>query len=373
MPGNHEEKAGEGTVNEETVSEQTANETTSGIPPAYSDKPAPDEMVVEIELERLHPFRGHPFKIVEDPEMISLIESIGKYGVLNPLIVRPVPEGWYEIISGHRRKYAAEKLSFRKLPVIIRVMKDEESVIAMVDSNLHRENICPSEKAFAYKMKYDAIKRKSGRRNSSQIDYQTYGKKTVQIMGEEAGESAKQIQRYLKITELIPELLDLLDKGDISFSPAYESAFLKKEEQQNLLRAIQFTKASPSLSQAQRIKQLSKTGKLTYEEMRTILSEVKKGEMKRVMFKNEQLYQFFPRAYTPEQMKQEILRLLEKHAKDRETTSGPGPAIKSGIAAKGTAGTDSALPRPSKKVSYGQNPTGKSFIVRNPKKRSKPN
>ena len=172
-----------------------------------------DEKVVEIELERLHPFRGHPFKVRDDPEMRSLMDSIGKYGVLNPLIVRPVPEGWYEIISGHRRKYAAEKLGYRRLPVIIRVLKDDEATISMIDSNLHREVLLPSEKAFALKMKYDAIKRRSGRRNGSRVGHENFGRKTVEIIGEEAGESAKQVQRYLKITELIPALLDMLDKA----------------------------------------------------------------------------------------------------------------------------------------------------------------
>ena len=175
-----------------------------------ADEIASDEKVVEIELERLHPFRGHPFKVRDDPQMLNLIDSISKYGVLNPLIVRPVPEGWYEIISGHRRKYAAQKLGYRKLPVIIRVLKDDEAVISMIDSNLHREVLLPSEKAFALKMKYDAIKRRSGRRKSGQVDHEKDRKKTVEVMGEEAGESSKQIQRYLKVTELIPDLLDML-------------------------------------------------------------------------------------------------------------------------------------------------------------------
>ena len=206
-----------------------------------ADEIASDEKVVEIELERLHPFRGHPFKVRDDPQMLNLIDSISKYGVLNPLIVRPVPEGWYEIISGHRRKYAAQKLGYRKLPVIIRVLKDDEAVISMIDSNLHREVLLPSEKAFALKMKYDAIKRRSGRRKSGQVDHEKDRKKTVEIMGEEAGESSKQIQRYLKVTELIPDLLDMLDAGKISFNPAYEAAFLKKEEQEDLLLAMQMS------------------------------------------------------------------------------------------------------------------------------------
>lgn len=310
-----------------------------------TEEAAPDEKVVEIELERLHPFREHPFKVTEDPQMAALIDSISRYGILTPLIVRPVPEGWYEIISGHRRKYAAQKLGYRRLPVIIRVMKDDEAVIGMVDANLHREVIRPSEKAFAYKMKYDAIKRKSGRRNSSQIDHQTYGKKTVEIMGESAGESAKQIQRYLKITELIPDLLEMLDEGTISFNPAYEIAFLKKEEQEELAEAIWYTKSAPSLSQAQRMKNLSKEGTLTPDVIQGILGEVKKGEAQRVIFKNEQLYQFFPRTYTPEQIKEEILRILKERSEKENNRQKPG---------NGSAGR-------------GRKPAGKSYIVKGKK------
>ena len=271
----------------------------------------PDERIVEIELERLREFRDHPFKVKADQQMLQLMESIGLYGILNPLIVRPLPEGVYEIISGHRRKYAAEKLGYRKLPVIIRVLKDDEAVIYMVDSNLHREMIRPSEKAFAYKMKYEAIKRKSGRRNGGQMGYLFLGRKTIEVMSDEAKESPKQIQRYLKIAELTPELLELLDDGVIAFNPAYEAAFMKKEEQKLLIQAMDYAQASPSISQAQRMKALSREGKLTLKKMQNILSEVKKGETSRVVFKNEQLYRYFPRSYTAEKMKKEILELLK--------------------------------------------------------------
>lgn len=189
--------------------------------------------------------------------------------------------------------------------MIIRVLKDDEAVISMIDSNFHLEVLLPSEKAFALKMKYDAIKRKSGRRKSGQVDHEKDGKKTVEIMGEEAGESSKQVQRYLKVTELIPDLLDMLDAGKISVNPAYEAAFLKKEEQEDHLLAMHFTKAAPSLSQAQRMKKLSQEGKLDLEDMKSILGEIKKGEVRRVMFKNEQLYQFFPRDHTLKQIKEE--------------------------------------------------------------------
>ena len=271
----------------------------------------PDEKIVEIEMERLRSFRNHPFKVKADADMLQLIESISKYGVMNPLIVRPIPEGVYEIISGHRRKYAAQQLGFRKLPVIIRVMRDDDAVINMVDSNLQREKICPSEKAFAYKMKYDAIKRKGGRKKRSQDDHYLTGRKTVELMGEDFGDSPKQVQRFLKLTELIPELLEMLDEGAIGFNPAYEIAFLKTEEQNDLIEAMNFTQSMPSLSQAQRIKKLSIQGRLTLGRMKEILGEVKKGEISRVMFKNEQLYQYFPREYTPQQMKEKILDVLE--------------------------------------------------------------
>ena len=365
--------------------------------PGNADEIASDEKVVEIELERLHPFRGHPFKVRDDPQMLNLIDSIGKYGVLNPLIVRPVPEGWYEIISGHRRKYAAQKLGYRKLPVIIRVLKDDEAVISMIDSNLHREVLLPSEKAFALKMKYDAIKRRSGRRNGGQVDHEKNGKKTVEIMGEEAGESPKQVQRYLKVTELIPDLLDMLDAGQISFNPAYEAAFLTKEEQEDLLLAMHFTKAAPSLSQAQRMKNLSKEGKLNLEEMKSILGEIKKGEVRRVMFKNEQLYQFFPRDYSLKQIKQEILRILQERteqgqqaqntqnapgkkyphektcAQSVSTTSSPPesrPETKKKQNLSGTGSHEGARTSKSarksglsSKVNCGNHPSGKSYIV----------
>ena len=271
----------------------------------------PDEKIVEIEMERLREFRNHPFKVKADAQMLQLIESISKYGILNPLIVRPLPEGVYEIIAGHRRKYAAQHLGFRKMPVIIRVLRDDDAVISMVDSNLFRETIRPSEKAFAYKMKYEAIKRKSGRKNGGQIDYHLLGKRTIDIIGEDSGESPKQVQRFMKLTDLIPELQEMLDEGAIAFNPAYEIAFLTEEEQKNLIKAMDYTQAMPALSQAQRLKKLSREQKLSLTKMKEILAEVKKGEIHRVMFKNEQLYQYFPRNYTPEQMKNKILEVLE--------------------------------------------------------------
>ena len=269
-----------------------------------------DEKIVEIELERLRSFENHPFKVTEDGQMMELQESIQKYGILNPLIVRPRPEGVYEIISGHRRKFAAEKIGYRKVPVIIRMLNDDEAVISMVDSNLQREMIRPSEKAFAYKMKYEVIKRKAGRRKCGQVD-QLFGKKSIEVIGEDCGDSPKQVQRYIRITELIPELLERVDDGSMGFTPAVQISYLKKEEQRERLEAMEFAQCSPSLSQAIRLKKLSREEKLTEQMMETVLSEVKQKEIDRVVFKNEQLHRFFPTDYTSEQMRREILEILK--------------------------------------------------------------
>ena len=268
-----------------------------------------DEKIVEIELERLRSFEKHPFKVTEDGQMMELQESIQKYGILNPLIVRPRPEGVYEIISGHRRKFAAEKIGYRKVPVIIRMLNDDEAVISMVDSNLQREMLRPSEKAFAYKMKYEVIKRKAGRRKCGQVD-QLFGKKSIEVIGEDCGDSPKQVQRYIRITELIPELLERVDDGSMGFTPAVQISYLK-EEQREMLEAMEFAQCSPSLSQAIRLKKLSGEEKLTEQMMETVLSEVKQKEIDRVVFKNEQLHRFFPTDYTSEQMRREILEILK--------------------------------------------------------------
>ena len=281
--------------------------------------PNEEEKIIQIEIERLTTFKDHPFKVQEDEDMKMLIESIEKYGILNPLIVRPLKEGVYEIVSGHRRRYAAEKLGYRKVPVIIRVMRDEESVIAMVDANLQRESISFSEKAFAYKMKNDAMKRVRGRKKRGQIDDNLLGKRTIEIIAEESGESYKQIQRYIKVTALHPKLLEMLDKGEISFNPAVEISNLKMKEQENFIEAMDYAQSVPSLSQAQRIKVLSKSGKLTLEKMQDILSEIKKGEITRVTFTNEQLHRYFPDNYTPQMMKREIIAILKIWMEERWT------------------------------------------------------
>lgn len=280
---------------------------------AVTDKPEKhesDEKIVEIELERLRTFQNHPFKVQADSQMIELQDSIKKYGILNPLIVRPRPDAMYEIISGHRRRFAAEQLGYRKVPVIIRVLQDDEAVISMVDSNLQRERISPSEKAFAYKMKYDVIKRKTGRRKCGQIDHHS-GKKSIEIIGAESGESPKQVQRYIKMTDLIPELLEKVDDGTMGFTPAVQISYLKKKDQEKMLEAMDYSQCTPSLSQAQRMKRMSVEGNLTLEAMQEILSEIKQKEIDRVIFKNEQLYRFFPSSYTAEQMRREILEILK--------------------------------------------------------------
>ena len=217
-----------------------------------------DEKVVEIELERLRGFENHPFKVRADSQMIELQESIRKYGILNPLIVRPRKDGCYEIISGHRRKFATEKIGYRKVPVIIRVLKDDEAVVSMVDSNLQREMISPSEKAFAYKMKYEAIKRKAGRRKCGQVDH-NLGKKSIELIGEECGDSPKQVHRYIKITDLIPEMLEKVDDGSMEFTPAVQLSYLKANEQKQMLDAMEFAQYVPDIAENWQAQQMIAT------------------------------------------------------------------------------------------------------------------
>ena len=278
------------------------------------------EKVVEIGLERLRPFKNHPFKVKEDEAMAQLMESIERYGILNPLIVMPTREGVYQIVSGHRRKYCAEKLGYTQVPVIIRYMKEEDSIISMVDSNLHRDKILFSEKAFAYYMKNEAMKRKTGKRRRTQEGQleSIKGTKTIQLIGKETGESPRQVLRYIRLTLLVPELLDMLDEGKISFNPAVELSFLSEVEQKWVLNGMDYAQAAPSVSQAKRIKALSQEKKLTQQKINEILSEIKKSDMSRVIFKNSQMYKYFPRYYSAEQMKEEIIALLEKDYKRKK-------------------------------------------------------
>ena len=264
----------------------------------------------EIAIERLRVFENHPFRVEMDSQMKDLQDSIKQYGIITPVIVRPRKERYYEIISGHRRIFATEKLGYRKVPTIIRYMTDDQAVIAMVDSNLQRERIQPSEKAFAYKMKYDVLKRKSGRRKAGQVDHNS-GKKGLEIISEETGDSPKQVQRYIKMADLIPELLEKVDDGSMGFTPAVQIAYLKKKEQKDVLDAMELTLCTPSLSQAMRMKKLSADGKLTTQRVEDILSEIKQKETDRVVFKNDQLHKYFPKNYSTEQMKREIIELLK--------------------------------------------------------------
>lgn len=269
-----------------------------------------DEKIIEIEVERLKTFKDHPFKVQLDQEILELKDSIEQYGILNPLIVRPMLDGMYEIISGHRRKYAAEMLGYRKVPVIIRVMKDDEAVISMVDSNLQREKICPSEKAFAYKMRNEAIKRKAGRKKCGQVDHNK-GIRSVELIGKKGGDSTSQVQRYIKLADLVPELLQMVDDKTLGFTQAVQIAFMKENEQRMVLSAIDYSQCSPSISQVKRLRKLSDEDGITAEVAEDILSEVKSKEVDRVTFTNEQLHRFFPSTYTAQQMKRKILVILK--------------------------------------------------------------
>ena len=275
------------------------------------------EQIQQIPIADLHPFKNHPFKVLDDEAMQRTMESVAQFGVLAPLIARPREEGGYEIISGHRRQHAAELAGLTTLPVIVRNMSDEEAVIKMVDSNLQREHILPSERAFAYKMKLEAIKNQGARSDltSSQIGTKLRADERV---AQDAGESRNQIQRFIRLTNLIPELLDLVDQKKISFNPAVELSYLTATEQRDFLEAMQDTQNAPSLSQAQRIKKLSQEGKCTYDAIFDIMGEEKKAEMDRVTIKNDVLRKYFPKSYTPKQMQDTIIKLLEQWQKKRQ-------------------------------------------------------
>ena len=261
------------------------------------------EQVQQIPIEELFPFKEHPFKVLDDEAMQRTVESVAQYSVLAPLIARPRPEGGYEIISGHRRQYAAKLAGLDTLPVIVRQMSDDAAVILMVDSNLQREHILPSERALAYKMKLDAMRRTSGRPSKENVSQIGTQKRSDQIMAEELGESRNQIQRFIRLTNLIPELLDLVDEKKISFNPAVELSYLDEAQQRDFLQAMDETQNAPSLSQAQRMKKLAQEGKLTYEAAFAIMGEVKKDELDKVVIKNDTLKKYFPRSYTPRRWK----------------------------------------------------------------------
>lgn len=285
------------------------------------DRTAPvTEEIRSVPLSQLHPFKDHPFKVLDDDAMSETVESVKQIGVVVPLIARPTEDG-YEIVSGHRRHHAAELAGLETVPVIVREMDDDSAVIFMVDSNLQRENILPSEKALAYKMKLEAMKRQ-GERKDLQADgtsRQVVDKlKAADVLGQETGESGRQVQRYIRLTNLIPEVLDMVDQKQIAFNPAVELSYLKPEEQQDFLEAIDMTQTAPSLSQAQRIKKLSQEGACTADAICDVMSEAKKPEVGKLTFSTDSLRKYFPKSYTAKQMEETIIRLLEQYMKKRQ-------------------------------------------------------
>ena len=268
------------------------------------------ERVQEIPLDQLKPFKNHPFKVRDDQRMLDTVDSIREYGVLVPAIARPDPEGGYELISGHRRKRGCEMAGLQTMPVIIRDLDDDAAVLVMVDSNIQREELLPSERAFAYKMKLEALKHQGARSDltSSQLGTKL---RADELLAQQAGESRNQVQRFIRLTELISELLDMVDERKLAFNPAVEVSYLKQDEQRMLLEAMDAEQTTPSLSQAQRLKKFSQEGRLTEEAMSAIMSEEKKSEMDKVTLRSDTLYKYFPKSYTPKQMEQTIIRLLD--------------------------------------------------------------
>ena len=269
------------------------------------------ERVVELPLAEMHPFKNHPFKVLDDEKMLDTAESIREHGVLVPAIVRPREEGGYEIVAGHRRHHASQIAGLDTMPAIVRDLDDDAATIIMVDSNLQRESILPSERAWAYRMKLEAMKRQGKRTDLTCGQVGHKSEKSVMRVADEAGESVKQVQRFIRLTELIPPLLDMVDERKIAFNPAVELSYLKPEEQIELLDAMDSEQATPSLSQAQRLKKFSQEGHLSIDVMRAIMSEEKKSELDRVTLTSEKLHRYFPKSYTPQQMEQVILKLLE--------------------------------------------------------------
>ena len=277
------------------------------------------EQVQQIPIDELHPFTNHPFKVLDDEAMTRTVESIAQYGVLAPLIARPRPDGnGYEIISGHRRQYAAKLAGLDTLPVIVRQMSDDAAVILMVDSNLQREHILPSERALAYKMKLDAMRRTSGRPSKENVSQIGTQKRSDQIMAEELGESRNQIQRFIRLTNLVPELLDMVDEKRIAFNPAVELSYLDESQQRDFLEAMEDTQNAPSLSQAQQLKKMAQQGEFSYEKAFDVMGQEKKSEKDTVTIKNETLRKYFPRSYTPKQMEEKIIQLLDAWQKKQQ-------------------------------------------------------
>lgn len=281
---------------------------------------AAKEQQTEMPLSDLHPFEGHPFKVLDDELMEQTVESIKQIGVVSPLIVRPDPEGGFEILSGHRRLHAAQLAGLETVPVIVKEMDDDAAIIFMVDSNLQRENILPSERAFSYKMKLEAMKHQGERGDltSGQVGQKSVGTVSRDIVAEQAGDSSRNVQRFIRLTNLIPEILDMVDEKKIAFNPAVELSYLKTSEQKEFLEAMDYAQASPSLSQAQRLKKLSQEGGCTLDAMCEVMNEIKKDELDHVTIKNEVLRKYFPKSYTPKQMQDTIIRLLEKWQRSKQ-------------------------------------------------------
>ena len=272
----------------------------------------------QIPIDALHPFTNHPFKVLDNEAMTRTVESIAQYGVLSPLIARPRPEGGYEIISGHRRQYAAKLAGLDTLPVIVRQMDDDAAVILMVDSNLQREHILPSERALAYKMKLDAMRRTSGRPSKENPRQLVGNFETADIVGKESGESGRQVQRFIRLTNLVPELLDMVDEKKISFNPAVELSYLDESQQRDFLEAMEDTQNAPSLSQALQLKKIAQQGEFSYEKAFDVMGQEKKSEKDTVTIKNETLRKYFPRSYTPKQMEEKIIQLLDAWQKKQQ-------------------------------------------------------
>ena len=282
------------------------------------------EQVQQIPIGELFPFEDHPFKVLDDESMQRTVESVEQYGVLSPLIARPRPEGGYEIISGHRRQHAAQIAGLETLPVIVRNMDDDAAVLLMVDSNLQRENILPSERALAYKMKLEAIKNQGARSDLTcgQFGHKLIGAKARDIVADESGDNARNVQRFIRLTNLVPELLDMVDEKKIAFNPAVELSYLDEAQQRDFLEAMNDTQNAPSLSQAQRLKKLAQEGHFSYDVAFAVMGEEKKDELDKVVIKNDTLRKYFPRSYTPKQMEDTIIKLLEqwqrKHQRQNE-------------------------------------------------------
>jgi ParB family chromosome partitioning protein len=276
------------------------------------------EKIQEIPLSELHPFKDHPFKVKDDDAMIETADSIKKYGVLVPAIARPLPDGGYELVAGHRRRRASELAGKETMPVIVRDLDDDAATIIMVDSNLQRENLLPSERAFAYKMKLEAIKHQGARTDLTSVQVEQKLSARDQVAKEAGERSGIQVMRYVRLTELIPKLLDMVDEKKIAFNPAYELSFLKPDEQQMLVETMDYEQATPSLSQAQRMKKFSQEGKLSEDVMLAIMSEEKKGDLDKVTLSSDTLRKYFPKSYTPAKMQETIIKLLEQWQKKRQ-------------------------------------------------------